>query len=72
MLKKSASFEEAYRCRVPLCFAVSLPGFVMASDFEPQTTTVDALAPVLVPYLLAIAVTSAVLIRSRKHRGSAA
>ncbi len=50
--------------------SLSLPGLVMAPDFEPPTK-IEALTPVLGPYLFALAVTAAVLFRARKHHGSA-
>ena len=47
--------------------SLALPGYLLAPDFEPQTTTVQALAPVLGPYLLALIVTAVVLVRTKKQ-----
>jgi hypothetical protein len=46
--------------------SLSLPGLLTAPGTAPPTT-IEALVPVLGPYLVAIAVTVAVLIRARKH-----
>ena len=55
---------------VAAAWSLSWPGLLFAPDFEPQTTTIQALAPALGPYLLALTVTAAVLVRTRKHHGS--